>query len=162
MSHPYLQDYSILRGIFLRELEGVVGWGKGFVYLTSLGRPTEIGKVGQGLLSLQQTRIEVGCFYFFCFFSFIHFPHPPLSLSFISSTISSSSLLPVSGRWHKMTHASWRVVKPQHNQSKGTGYAWLIFHHFIQGRQLLWFPFCFHAHQSSSEKVSKGKEFDPL
>ena len=37
-------------------------------------------------------------------------------LSFISSTISSISFLPFSGRRHKMTHKDWRVVKPQHNQ----------------------------------------------
>ena len=56
------------------------------------------------------------CFYFFWFFTFIHFPLSPLSRSFISSTMSSSSLLPFSGRRHKMTHKGWRVVKPQHNQ----------------------------------------------
>ena len=39
---------------------------------------------------------------------------PCSSLSFI---ISSISFLPFSGRWHKMTHKGWRVVKPQHNQS---------------------------------------------
>ena len=33
---------------------------------------------------------------------------------FISSAISFISLLPFSGRWHKMTHKGWRVVKPQH------------------------------------------------
>ena len=58
-----------------------------------------------------------GMFNFFCVFTFIHFPLSPLSLSFISSTISSISLLPFSGRRHKMTHKHWRVVKPQHNQS---------------------------------------------
>ena len=45
-----------------------------------------------------------GMFNFFCVFTFIHFPLSPLSLSFISSTISSISLLPFSGRRHKMTH----------------------------------------------------------
>ena len=54
-------------------------------------------------------------FYFFCFFSYIHFSLSPLSLFFISSTISSISLLPFSGRSHKMTHKGGRVVKPQHN-----------------------------------------------
>ena len=68
--------------------------------------------VGQGLLSLQQVGIEGECFYF-CFFTFIHFPLSSLSLSFISSTIS---LLPFSGRQHKMTHKGWRVVKPHHNK----------------------------------------------
>ena len=43
-----------------------------------------------------------------------------LSLSLISSTISSITFLPFSGRRHKMTHKGWRVVKPQHNQSTCT------------------------------------------
>ena len=54
--------------------------------------------VGQGLLSLQQVRVKGECFYFFNFFTFIPVPLSPLSLSFISSTISSISLLPFSGR----------------------------------------------------------------
>ena len=37
-------------------------------------------------------------FYFFCLFTFIHYPLSPISLSFISSTISSGSLLPFPGR----------------------------------------------------------------
>ena len=56
----------------------------------------------------------------FLFLLFLHF-HSCSSffpvLSFISSTISSISFLPFSGRRHKMTHKGWRVVKPQHNQS---------------------------------------------
>ena len=36
-------------------------------------------RVGQGLLSFQQVRVEGECFYFFCF-SFIHFPLSPLFL----------------------------------------------------------------------------------
>ena len=70
--------------------------------------------VWKGLLSLQQARVEGECFYFFCFFVLIHFPLSPLSLSFISSTISSIAVL---WRRHKMTHNGWHVVKPQHNQS---------------------------------------------
>ena len=58
-----------------------------------------------------------GCFYFFCFFTIIHFPPSPLSFSLMSSTISSFFLLPFSERRHKMTHKGWRVVKPQHNRS---------------------------------------------
>ena len=72
---------------------------------------------GQGLLSFWQARVEGKCFYFFSFFTFIPVPLSSLSLSFISSTISSISFLPFSGRRHKMTHKGWRVVKPQHNQS---------------------------------------------
>ena len=34
--------------------------------------------VGQGLLSLQQVRIEGDCFYFFCFFTAIHFHFSPV------------------------------------------------------------------------------------
>ena len=56
------------------------------------------------LLSLRQVRLEEHCFYFICFFTFIHFALSPLSLSFISSTISSISFLPFSGRRYKMTH----------------------------------------------------------
>ena len=58
-------------------------------------------------------------FYFACFLTFIHFSLSPLSLSFICYTISSISVLPFSGRRHKLTHKGWRVVKPQHNQSLG-------------------------------------------
>ena len=60
-----------------------------------------------------------GCFYFFCFFTFIPVPLSSLSLSFISSTISSIFFLPFSGRRHKMTHKGWCVVKPQLNQNPG-------------------------------------------
>ena len=44
------------------------------------------------------------CFYFFPFFPFIPVPVFSLSLSFSSSTVSSISFLPFSGRRHKMTH----------------------------------------------------------
>ena len=57
------------------------------------------------------------CFYFFGFFTFIPVPPSSLSLSFISSTISSISFPPFSGRRHKMIHKGRRVVKPQHNQN---------------------------------------------
>ena len=57
------------------------------------------------------------CFYFFCFFTFIPVLLSSLSLSFFSSTLSSVSFLPFSGRRHKMTLKGWRVIKPQHNQS---------------------------------------------
>ena len=64
--------------------------------------------------------VEGECFHFIRFFTFIPVPFSPLSLSFISSTISSVFFLPFSGRWHKMTHKGWRVVKSQHNQSVRT------------------------------------------
>ena len=52
-----------------------------------------------------------------CFFTFIPVPLASLSLSFISSTISSISFLPFSGRQHKMTHKGGHVDKPKLNQS---------------------------------------------
>ena len=67
------------------------------MYLTSLGRTTDIDTVGQGLLFLL-LMVEEGCSYFFCFVTFFYFPLSPLSLSFISSTISSISFLPFCGR----------------------------------------------------------------
>ena len=45
---------------------GVVGWGKDVVYLTSSGRPTEIG-LQLDCLAADKGRGE--CFYFFCFFT---------------------------------------------------------------------------------------------
>ena len=47
----------------------------------------------------------------------------PLSLSLISSTISSIFPLPFSGRWHKMTHKGWHVVKSQLNKTIQWGYS---------------------------------------
>ena len=61
--------------------------------------------------------VEGECFYFFCFFTFITVPLSSLSLSFMSSTIYSISFLSFCGRWHKMTHKGWCVMKPQLNQS---------------------------------------------
>ena len=63
-------------------------------------------------------KVEGECFYFFCFYTFIPVYIFSLSLSFISSTgtIFSISFLPFSGRWHKMTHKGWHVVRPQLNK----------------------------------------------
>ena len=82
-------------------------WGIQLILAYSWARPA-ILVVGKG---------EGECFYFFCFFTFIPVPLSSLSLSFISSTLSSISFLPFSGRRHKMTLKGWHVVKPQHNQS---------------------------------------------
>ena len=96
--------------IFKTWVPGAGGRGDGWVrqrccvsYVTGASNWDWL-TVEQGLLSLQQVRVDGEWFYFFCFFIFIHFPLSPLSLSFISSTISSICLLPVYGRWHKMTH----------------------------------------------------------
>ena len=47
-------------------------------------------------------KVEGECFYF-CFFTFIHFPLSQMSSSFMYSAISSISLLSFSGRQHKIT-----------------------------------------------------------
>ena len=87
--------------------------------------------VGQGLLSLQQVRVEGG--FFFSSASSLSFIFLfLLVLSFISSTVSSISLLPFSGRWHKMTHKGWRVIKPQHNQLH-----YLLLNHWAEFNQTL-------------------------
>ena len=44
------------------------------MYLTTPGRPTDIS------LQLDKVKVEGGCFYFFCFFTFIHFPFSPVHL----------------------------------------------------------------------------------
>ena len=44
-------------------------------------------------------------YYLFCLYS-----------PFLSSTVSSVSILPFSGRWHKTTYKGWLVIKPQNNQ----------------------------------------------
>ena len=84
-------------------------WGVQLILAYSWARSAilEAGK-GRGVMFL--------FLYFFCFFTFIPVPLSSLSISFISSTISSISFLPFSGRRHKMTHKGWRVVKPQHNK----------------------------------------------
>ena len=91
-------------------LPAVVGWGKGVMYLMSPGGGG-VGSnwywltVGQGLLSLQQVMVEEECLYFFC--SFV----PLFCLLYYLV-----SLLPFSGKRHKMTHKGWRVDKLQLNQ----------------------------------------------
>ena len=100
------------------SLSGVVGWCEGAVYLTSPGRPTDIGlRLGKACYILVVGKGRGGMFLFLLFLHFhscsSFFPVP----SFISSTLSSISFLPFSGRRHKMTLKGWRVVKPQHNQS---------------------------------------------
>ena len=39
--------------------------------------------VRQGLLSLQKVKVEGECFYFFCFFTFIHFPFSTVPLFYL-------------------------------------------------------------------------------
>ena len=89
-------DFQILgqawEGVKVSQYMYIWRWldeAKVSMYLASLGHQTDIG-----------LQLGKACFYFFCFFTFIHFPLSPLPLSFNSSTIS---LIHFSGRWHKMT-----------------------------------------------------------
>ena len=95
----------------------MVGWCEGVLYLTSPGAQLILAYSWARPAILVAGKGRGGCFYFFCFFTFIPVPLSSLSLSFISSTISSIFFLPFSGRRHKMTHKGWRVVKLQLNQS---------------------------------------------
>ena len=69
--------------------EGVVGCGKGVMYLTSPGHPTDIGLQLARLATLMAGKGRGECFYFFCFFPFIPVPLSSLSPTFISFTVSS-------------------------------------------------------------------------
>ena len=84
-------------------------WGVQVILAYSWARPAILvtGKGRGGMFLFLLFLPFHSCFSFF--FS--------LFLSFISSTISSISFLPFSGRWLKMTHKGWHVIKPQHNQS---------------------------------------------
>ena len=62
------------------------------------GRPTDIGLPAV----LAEGKGKGGML--FLLFTFFNFPLSSLSLSFVSSTISSVSFLPFSGRQHKLTH----------------------------------------------------------
>ena len=85
---------------------GVVGWCEGVVYLTSPGRPTVIGLQLPRLAILVAGKGRVGNVFISSVsslsFLFLFLPCP--AHSFISSTMSSISFLPFSGRRHKMTH----------------------------------------------------------
>ena len=95
---------------------------------------------GQSLLSLQQVRVEGECFYFFCFFTVIHFPFSPVPLFHL---LYHLFYLFFAGRRDKMTHQGWRVVKPQHNQSffqKVSQYCCETSIVHIQQRKVKYFP----------------------
>ena len=100
---------------------GVIGWGKGVVYLMSPGRPTEIGYSWARPAILAEVRVEGNLFISSVTslsFIFLFLLCPSLTISF-SSTISSISFS--LGDNTKMTHKGWRVIKPQHNQSVSQG-----------------------------------------
>ena len=81
------------------------------MYLVSPGRPLDIGlQLGKACYPCIAGKGRGVMFLFLLFFFFLFFFSvssiflSPLSLSFISSTISSVSLLPFTGSRHKMTH----------------------------------------------------------
>ena len=66
---------------------GVEGCGEGVVYLTSLGRPTDIDLQLSKACYPCRGKCRGGCFYFFCFFTFIlalFLPCPSLSFPLLS------------------------------------------------------------------------------
>ena len=79
--------------------------------ITSPGRPTDIG------LQLARPAILLaGKGRMLLFLLFLHFRSCSSFFHVTSSTISSIYFLLCTKR-HKMTHKSWRVVKPKHNHS---------------------------------------------
>ena len=85
-----------------------------------------------------------GCFFFylFCFFTFVPDPLSSLYLSFISSTVSSISFLPFSGRRHKMTQRVDVSLNPSTIKTKEITF-------------LIWLPACLYI-QGPISKVSKS------
>ena len=110
------------------------------------------------LLYLQQVRVcvwvgEGGGGDFFYFFTFIHFPLSYLSLSFISSTISSSSLPSFSGRlwddakWPTRVDVSLNpntnkqtniLSKLSTRRSPGRQFAWTIEAYYLEKKKKIW------------------------
>ena len=109
--HMQVGEFHFVRG------GGLLRQRCGVAYVTRASNWGYWLTVGQGLISLQQVRVEGGVFIFSVSLLSFSFALSFLSFSLISSTISSISLLPFSGRRHKMTHKGWHVVKPQNNQS---------------------------------------------
>ena len=89
-------------------------WGVQLILAYSWARPA-ILVAGKG------RRRMILFLLFLDFHSFFSFFRVPL----ISSTISSISFLPFSGRWHKYDPKELRVVKLQHNQFKDSQPRWL-------------------------------------
>ena len=82
------------------------------MYLTSLGRPAVLAYSWARPAILVAGKGRGGMFLLLLFLHFHSCSSFFPALSFISSTVSSSSFLPFSGRRHKMTHKCGRVVEP--------------------------------------------------
>ena len=74
---------------------GVVGWGKGVVYLASPGVQLILAYSWARPAVLAAGKVEGDCFYFFCFFTIIHF-HFSLVPSLSSPLLSLLSLFSLS------------------------------------------------------------------
>ena len=75
------------------QMKGLLGEAKVSCILRHRGIQLRLAyTVGQGLLSLQQVRIEGEYFYFFCFFTFIHFPLSPIPFFHLLYYLSSPFL----------------------------------------------------------------------
>ena len=103
----------------------MVGCGEGVVYLTSKGRPTDTGLQLEKPIILVAGKGRGGMFLFQLFLHF-HSCFFPVRL-FHPLYYVFYCFLPFSGRWHKMTHKGWRVIKPQQNQSIWLGVFTVVF-----------------------------------
>ena len=105
------------KGSYITLLEG--GWGgawSGGAKVSCILRHQEVQEILAHSWARPAILVAGKCIgVMFLFLLFLHFHSCSsffLFLSFISSTVSSISFLPFSGRRHKMTHKGWRVVKP--------------------------------------------------
>ena len=68
-------------------------------------------------------------------------------------------------KWRKIYHVSrilssneYVYIALRDAHIKGTGYSWYSFSVFLQGRQILWFPICFPAHQNIREDTQENQQ----
>ena len=108
-THALCVSKSAMSSIWITSVDKFIsGCGEG-VYITSLGRPTDINwlTVGQGLLSLYTAGTGRGGVFISSVsslsFLFSFFPVPIFHLLYY--------LLLFSGRRHRKTHKGWRVVR---------------------------------------------------
>ena len=79
---------------------------------------------GQALLSLQQVRVEEECCYFFCSFTFFHFPLSSLSLS--SPLLSTPASVA-----HLDAPSDWRTGDRGFNPRRGRQHSFVEIDHEI-------------------------------
>ena len=122
------KNYIIKVRTFLNQYRGGwVSWSKSVVYLTSPGSPTDIGLQLGKVCFLAADKGRGECFYFFRFFSCIHFPFSPVPLFHLLYFLLSLFSLSL-GDDTKMTDKGWRVVKPQLDQKILNQYTYQPWH----------------------------------